>query len=52
MSYTHKHGPWTLVWKEPHATRGSAVARERQIKRMKSSRWIRENLLGQDVAGC
>ena len=44
--YTTKHvGPWTLVWHESHADRVSAMAREKQIKSMKSSRWIRENLL-------
>ena len=43
--YTLKHGPWTLVWSERHPTRASAVQRERQIKKMKSSRWIRETLL-------
>ncbi|MBI3469452.1 MAG: GIY-YIG nuclease family protein [Planctomycetes bacterium] len=45
VTYTHKHGPWTLVWSEPHADRASAVRRERQIKRMKSARWIRQYLL-------
>jgi predicted GIY-YIG superfamily endonuclease len=44
-TFTHKQGPWRLVWKEPHATRASAMARERQIKRMKSAHWIRESLL-------
>jgi putative endonuclease len=44
-TFTHKNGPWHLVWREPHPTRASAVARERQIKRMKSARWIREQLL-------
>lgn len=44
-TYTHKHGPWVLVWSEPHPDRASAVGRERQIKSMKSSRWIRECLL-------
>ncbi len=44
--YTTKHvGPWTLVWHESHPDRVSAMAREKQIKAMKSSRWIRENLL-------
>jgi predicted GIY-YIG superfamily endonuclease len=43
--YTTKHGPWRLIWSEPHPTRSSAMRRERQIKRMKSARWIRENLL-------
>ena len=36
---------WRLVWSEPHATRAAAMARERQIKAMKSARWIREHLL-------
>ena len=43
--YTHKNGPWTLVWSEAHPTRADAMRRERQIKAMKSARWIRENLL-------
>jgi len=43
--YTGKHGPWHLVWCEAHATRSDAMARERQIKSMKSARWIREQLL-------
>jgi putative endonuclease len=44
-TYTHKNGPWKLVWREAHPNRAAAVARERQIKRMKSAKWIRENLL-------
>ena len=44
-TFTHKNGPWVLVWKEPHATRSAAMARERQIKRMKSAAWIRAHLL-------
>jgi len=43
--FTRKHGPWDLVWSEEHPTRGAAMARERQIKAMKSARWIREELL-------
>ncbi len=45
--YTHKHGPWVLVWAESHGTRGEAMKRERQFKRLKSARWIRENLLNE-----
>jgi putative endonuclease len=41
--YTAKHGPWRLVWFEPHRTRADAMAREKQIKAMKSARWIRES---------
>jgi len=44
--FTRKAGPWELVWTEEHSTRASAMARERQIKAMKSARWIREQLLG------
>ena len=44
-TYTHKNGPWALVWSEEHSTRSSAMQREKQIKAMKSSRWIREMLL-------
>ncbi len=43
--FTRKHGPWELRWSEEHPTRASAMARERQIKSMKSARWIREALL-------
>ncbi|MBN1510785.1 MAG: GIY-YIG nuclease family protein [Phycisphaerae bacterium] len=43
--YTAKHGPWRLVWSEEHGTRAEAMARERQIKSMKSARWIQEELL-------
>lgn len=38
-------GPWRLVWSEGHPTRSSAMQREREIKGMNSSQWIRENLL-------
>jgi predicted GIY-YIG superfamily endonuclease len=43
--YTRKNGPWKLGWSETYPTRSAAVKRERQIKRMKSARWIREHLL-------
>ncbi len=43
--HTHKHGPWRLVWSEEHPTRSEAMLREKQIKSMKSARWIKENLL-------
>ena len=44
-TYPRKHGPWRLVWQELHETRCSAMRREKQIKGMKSARWIREKLL-------
>jgi putative endonuclease len=47
--FTRKNGPWELVWSEAHATRSSAIARERQIKKMKSARWIREQLINGGV---
>ena|SRR5213593_4420418 len=43
--FARKNGPWELVWSEEHSTRAAAMARERQIKSMKSSRWIREIFL-------
>ena len=43
--FTRKHGPWTLAWSEPHPTRSAAMLREKQIKAMKSARWIRAELL-------
>ena len=45
--YTLKNGPWQLVWSEEHKDRKSAMLREKQIKAMKSARWIRENLLAE-----
>ena len=43
--FTRKNGPWRVVWSEIHPTRASAMQREREIKGMKSAKWIRENLL-------
>ncbi len=43
--FTRKHGPWELVWSEAHSTRASAMTRERQLKALKSARWIRAHLL-------
>jgi predicted GIY-YIG superfamily endonuclease len=43
--FTTRSNAWRLVWSEVHSTRASAMQRERQIKSMKSARWIRENLL-------
>jgi putative endonuclease len=50
--FTRKNGPWRLVWSEPHDSRSSAVVRERQIKKMKSAKWIRETLLNGGVPTC
>ena len=44
--YTRKNGPWNLVWSEEHPDRSSAMRREREIKSWKSSRTIRQKLLG------
>ena len=44
--YANKHGPWKLVWSEPHGTRADAMRRERFIKSRKSAAWIRTHLLG------
>ena len=41
---------WRIVWTEPHPDRASAMRRERQIKSMKSAKWIRETLLGSTPA--
>jgi putative endonuclease len=48
--FTRKNGPWKLVWFEEHELRSSAMQRERHIKRMKSSTWIRKHLLAQASA--
>ncbi len=47
--FTRKNGPWTLIWKEEHPDRSSAMKRERQIKRMKSSAWIQTQLLNEEI---
>ena len=47
--FTRKNGPWELVWAEEHVSRAAAMARERQIKSMKSARWIRQELLNDRV---
>jgi predicted GIY-YIG superfamily endonuclease len=43
--FAPKNGPWNLVWSEAFPTRSAAMQREQQIKRMKSAKWIRQNLL-------
>ena len=44
--FTAKHGTtWRLVWSERHPDRASAMRREKQIKSMKSAKWIRTTLL-------
>ena len=43
--FTHKNGPWRLIWHEQYPSRSEAMKRERQIKSMKSARWIREHVL-------
>jgi predicted GIY-YIG superfamily endonuclease len=39
--FTHKLGPWKLVWSEAHPTRSAAMQRERAIKAWKSTAAIR-----------
>src|SRR2546422_237742 len=43
--FSRKTGPWAVAWSESHPSRAAAIQRERQIKGMKSARWIREHLL-------
>lgn len=43
--FSRKNGPSKLAWAEEHPTRSSAMCGERQIKSMKSARWIRERML-------
>jgi putative endonuclease len=51
-AYTHKTGPWELVWKEPHLSRSAAMSREKQIKSKKSAKWIRNHLLNGRAPTC
>ena len=39
--YTRGKGPWELVYTEAFAARREALSRERQIKQMKSRRYIK-----------
>src|ERR1700736_1517010 len=48
--FTRKNGPWILAWSEQHPDRSSAMRREREIKSWKSSKLIRERLLGTKVS--
>jgi len=43
--YTHKYEEWKLIWSETFFTRAEAMKREKDLKRLKSSKWIRDNLL-------
>src|SRR5688572_20010464 len=49
--YTHKAGPWKLIWREAHATRALAMGRERQIKSWKSAKMIEQLLQWQSPDG-
>ena len=45
-TYTSSKGPWRLVYFEVYKSRSEAIIRERQLKRTKSSRylkWLIEN---------
>ena len=49
--FTRKNGPWVLTWSEKRLDRSAAMDREREIKKWKSARLIRERLLKiKDVA--
>jgi predicted GIY-YIG superfamily endonuclease len=43
--FTHKSGPWELVWSEEHSSRSAAMLREREIKNWRSASRIRRDLL-------
>ncbi|MDD4332607.1 MAG: GIY-YIG nuclease family protein [Patescibacteria group bacterium] len=40
--YTRNKAPWLLVKQETFLTRSEAMRRERQIKKMKSSKYIKD----------
>jgi len=48
--YTHKNGPWELVYYESFQTRSEAMIREKFIKSRKSATWIRIHLLSGRVS--
>jgi len=37
-------GPWKLVWKESHASRAEAMAKEKQIKKRGIARFLRDDV--------
>ena len=43
--FTHKNGPWRLVYSERFDNRSEAMVRELYIKKKKSAKWIIDNLL-------
>jgi len=43
-STAHK-GPWNIIYKEEYQGRQEAVARERYLKSLKSSKYIRSNII-------
>ena len=43
--YTKNKGPWKLVYKKDFVTRAEAVNFERCLKSLKSSKYIRENII-------
>ncbi len=45
FKFTHKNGPWKLIWSEQYNTRSETMNREKFIKSRKSSKWIMEFLL-------
>ena len=42
LGFFHFKNDWELIYSEEYATKGEAMKREQQIKRMKSRRFIKE----------
>jgi len=46
--YTKRYQPWVLICIEEYESRGEAVRREKELKRVKNTKRILEELLGKE----
>ena len=49
--YTKSGVPWELIHQESYLTRGEAMKREKYLKKLKSPKYILENVVGKLVSG-
>ena len=45
--FTRNKGPWILIYKKGFGSRSEAVIYERSLKSLKSSKYIRESIVGE-----
>jgi len=46
--YTKRYQPWVLIYIEEYGSRGEAVRREKELKKVKNAKRIIEELLGKE----